>query len=82
MRGGPRLRELVRVAGHAVHDPHRLVQDQLQDLDINHRFGDEGRCDYSSFITDPSVVPSEGEGWLLVDPSRERRVPNQRRPPD
>jgi hypothetical protein len=46
----------------------RQYQDQLQDIDVNHRYGDEGRCVRSAFLGQPTVVASEGEGHMVLDP--------------
>jgi outer membrane receptor protein involved in Fe transport len=46
----------------------RDYQDQLQDIDVNHGFGDEGRCVRAVILGEPTVVASDDQGQLIVDP--------------
>jgi hypothetical protein len=46
----------------------RKYHDQLQDVDINHRLGDEGRCIQAYNMSSETVVPSDGHGQTLRDP--------------
>jgi len=46
----------------------RDYQDQLQDIDVNHRFGDEGVCVGTPVLGDTTVKPSPGTGATLADP--------------
>jgi hypothetical protein len=46
----------------------RAYRDQLQDVDINHRFGDEGKCIRKPPYLSPAVEPSPGSGQMIMDP--------------
>jgi len=46
----------------------RDYRDQLQDIDVNHRYGDEGRCKIAAFLGQAAVVASDGAGQTIVDP--------------
>jgi outer membrane receptor protein involved in Fe transport len=46
----------------------RNYRDQLQDVDINHRYGDEGKCIRTPGFLDPTVEASPGSGQTIRDP--------------
>jgi outer membrane receptor protein involved in Fe transport len=46
----------------------RDYQDQLQDIDVNHRYGDEGRCKIAPTLGQPTVVASNGANDTIIDP--------------
>jgi outer membrane receptor protein involved in Fe transport len=46
----------------------RKYRDQFQDIDVNHRLGDEGRCVIPFNWESDTVVPSDGHGQPLRDP--------------
>jgi hypothetical protein len=46
----------------------REYRDQLQDVDINHRYGDEGTCNWKPYLGQVTVEASPGSGQILTDP--------------
>ncbi|HEX5044318.1 MAG TPA: TonB-dependent receptor [Candidatus Polarisedimenticolaceae bacterium] len=46
----------------------RRFRDQLQDVDLNRTTGDYGACHEPTALDRRLLVPSEGEGQVLVDP--------------